>query len=105
MTSSSGISGVSSTIFKTQGGDMNNISSASDRNQDLMRLKKEYHTMVRKELTKMKKDKEYHTGSTQKSPDRDAPFYSHSHTNSFVAKSPYMHNSSINNTTLSGNDY
>ncbi len=35
---------------------MHNISSSSDRGAELMRLKKEYHNMVRKEISKIKKD-------------------------------------------------
>lgn len=32
------------------------ITSSSERGQELIRLKKEYHNMVRNEITKMKKD-------------------------------------------------
>jgi hypothetical protein len=42
-----------------------NISSSSERGQELMRLKKEYHNMVRNELSKMKKDGKGHTSIEQ----------------------------------------
>lgn len=51
----------------------------SERNNELLRLKKEYHSLVKKELSKMKKDigdfssdftKHHHHSTSSKSPDR-----------------------------------
>ena len=73
-----------------------------------MRLKKEYSQMVKKESTKaVEKDKDFYSEVHSKSPDRSGAhtvvgYYAHSHQNSVMQKSPYIHN---NNMTTNGSDY
>ena len=70
ISNSSGVSGTG-VLFKTQGGNHphhhgtsvtepfnNNASVSSERSMELMRLKKEYNQMVKKEISKVKKEKE-----------------------------------------------
>lgn len=44
--------------------------ASSDKNTELIRLKKEYHQLVRKEISNMKKERDYNTECHSKSPDR-----------------------------------
>jgi hypothetical protein len=75
MTTSSGISGTS--MFKSQAGPSENIhgnlhhvgSASSERSLELMRLKKEYNHMVKKEISKVKKDNDFYN-EISKSPER-----------------------------------
>lgn len=89
-------------VNKTQLGYMTNDSNltASDKNIELMRLKKEYNQMVRKESFKQKMgDDVYHESS--KSPDRPM-------TQQNMSTSSHQYTSSTNNTFLSkqvGNPY
>ena len=64
--------------------------------------------MVKKESTKGKRDKEFYSEAHSKSPDRSgshtvAGYYAHSHQNSIIQKSPYIHNNLVN--TTNGSDY
>jgi hypothetical protein len=72
-----------------------------------MRLKKEYNQMVKKEITKVKKDNDFYN-EPAKSPDRSGAnsvggYYAQSHQTSITQKSPYIHNS--NNGVLGQTDY
>lgn len=88
-----------------------------------MRLKKEYNNMVKKEISKIKKDEvkpnsifePQHSYHKSKSPDRvvhsanhqQQSFISVSNNNSFVQKSPYINNQTkVTNTSSTGaSDY
>lgn len=77
----------------------NNASASSERSLELMRLKKEYNQMVKKEISKVKKDNEFYKEAS-KSPDRSgansvAGYYVHSHNTSITQKSPYIHGANI----------
>lgn len=100
ITTSSGVSGISNNMFKSQANDLNHVGSASsERSMELMRLKKEYNQMVKQEISKTKKDKEFYSEAHTKSPDRSGAqtvsgYYAHSYQNSTSQKSPYIHASS-----------
>jgi hypothetical protein len=63
-----------------------------------MRLKKEYNHMVKKEISKVKKDNDFYN-EISKSPDRSGAssvggYYANpSHQSSIAQKSPYIHGS------------
>jgi hypothetical protein len=69
---------MSQTHYKHSNIDGTLNTSSTDRGQELMRLKKEYHNMVRKEISKIKKDEvnpnsifePQHSYNKSKSPDR-----------------------------------
>jgi vacuolar-type H+-ATPase subunit I/STV1 len=86
ITTTSGISGISSSMFKTQyDSGSTKFVTQTDRNQELSRLKKEYNQMVKKEISKIKKEggrDGIYTESSSKSPDRTGN--GHSNSNSFI---------------------
>jgi len=68
----------------TSGGGMSNSStgkqSQAERSAELMRLKKEYNQLVKRELSKMQKERDFYTEAHSRSPERSGT----SHNSSFL---------------------
>ena len=93
-------------MFKTQYNDMTHSnkqsSMSSERTQDLLRLKKEYQNIVRKDSKAPKKDRDVYSETVSKSPER------HGWNGGGLSNSVLLKNSTPytkNNLTTNGSDY